>query len=219
MGHARERDRQLVVHQLPPDDGEHALDQLEQLLRLDEAELHVELRELRGAVGPGGLVAEAAGDLVVALEAGDDVQLLVGLRRLRQRVEAAGMRARRNEELARALGGRLVQDRRLELPEATVLEEAADDLGEPEADMDVAAHLIAAVVEGLAPCTARVQVPTAGVGGRVQDAVQGVAQKALQVRPKGAQVEHLRLVLLTEPDGGSAALSRSGSGLAGTLGE
>ena len=57
------------------------------------------------------------------------------------------MRARRNEELARALGGRLVQDRRLELPEATVLEEAADDLGEPEADMDVAAHLIAAQVE------------------------------------------------------------------------
>ena len=114
---------------------------------LDERELHVELGELGGAVGPGGLVAEAAGDLVVALEAGDDVELLVGLRRLRQRVELARVRAGRHQELARALGGRLVQDRRLELPEAPVLEVAADRLRELEAHPHVVAHLLAAQVE------------------------------------------------------------------------
>ena len=54
---------------------------------LDEGHLEVELRELGLAVGAQVLVAEAAGDLEVALEARDHQELLEQLRRLRQRVE------------------------------------------------------------------------------------------------------------------------------------
>ena len=55
----------------------------------DERRLDVDLRELRLAVGAQILVAEAARDLEVAVEAGHHEQLLVDLRRLRQRVELA----------------------------------------------------------------------------------------------------------------------------------
>ena len=55
---------------------------------LDEGGLDVDLGELRLAVGAQVLVAEAAGDLEVFLEAGDHQELLVLLRRLRQGVEA-----------------------------------------------------------------------------------------------------------------------------------
>ena len=66
------------------------LDDTDHVVLLDERHLEVELRELGLAVGPQVLVAEAAGDLVVALEAGHHQQLLEQLRRLRQRVEVAG---------------------------------------------------------------------------------------------------------------------------------
>ena len=55
----------------------------EHLLLADEARLHVELHELELAVGPQVLVAQAAGDLVVAVEAADHAQLLEQLRALR----------------------------------------------------------------------------------------------------------------------------------------
>ena len=54
---------------------------------IDERHFQVQLRELRLAVGPQVLVAEAAGDLHVAVVAGDHQDLLVKLRRLRQGVE------------------------------------------------------------------------------------------------------------------------------------
>ena len=62
-------------------------------LAVRERHLEVELGDLLDAVGPQVLVPEAAGDLVVALEAGDDEQLLEDLRRLREREEAAGLEA------------------------------------------------------------------------------------------------------------------------------
>ena len=55
---------------------------------LDEGGLDVDLGELGLAVGAEVLVAEAAGDLEVVLDAGDHEQLLVLLRRLGQGVEA-----------------------------------------------------------------------------------------------------------------------------------
>ena len=97
---------------------EHRLDRLEHVLLGDEAHLEVELVELAGrAVGARVLVAEARRDLEIAVEARDHQQLLELLRRLRQRVELAGMHARRHQEVARALGRRRGQDRRLELEE------------------------------------------------------------------------------------------------------
>ena len=65
------------------------------VVRRDERHLDVDLGELGLAVGAQVLVAEAAGDLEVAFDAGDHEQLLVLLRRLRQGVEAAGLHAGR----------------------------------------------------------------------------------------------------------------------------
>ena len=64
---------------------------VDHVVLVDERHLDVELRELRLPVGALVLVAEAAGDLVVALEPADHQQLLEQLRRLRQRVERPGL--------------------------------------------------------------------------------------------------------------------------------
>ena len=90
----------------------------EHVLDADERHLEVDLRELELAVGALVLVAEAARDLEVAVEARDHQQLLHELRRLRQRVERAGLEPARHQEVARALGRRLREDRRLDLEEA-----------------------------------------------------------------------------------------------------
>ena len=66
-----------------------AVDHADDVVGVDERHFQVELRELRLPVGPQVLVAEAAGDLHVAVVAGDHQDLLVELRRLRQRVERA----------------------------------------------------------------------------------------------------------------------------------
>src|SRR5262249_37696878 len=91
--HARERRLELDPAALLPDAGDDPLDESEQRVDVWERHLDVELRELLQPVGAQILVSEAAGDLVVALEARDDEQLLVDLRALRQREEAAGLQA------------------------------------------------------------------------------------------------------------------------------
>ena len=117
------------------------------VLRRDERRLDVDLRELRLTVLPQILVAEAARDLEVAVEAGDHEQLLVELRRLRQRVELARVHAARHEIVARALGRRLGEDRRLDLEEAVLAQIAPRHLHEPVAQDDVLLQLRAAQVE------------------------------------------------------------------------
>ncbi len=73
---AREGPRQLdALHRLP-DGGDQALVELQDLLLVHEAHLHVQLGEFRLAVGPEVFVAEAAGHLVVALDAAHHQQLL-----------------------------------------------------------------------------------------------------------------------------------------------
>ena len=93
---------------------------------VDEAHLEVELGELGLAIGAQILVAEAADDLVVALEAAHHQQLLEQLRRLRQRVEVPGRHAGRDQEVARALRRRARQHRRLDLEEILGVEVVAD---------------------------------------------------------------------------------------------
>ena len=109
--------------------------------RGDERSLDVDLRELRLAVGAQILVAEAAGDLEIFLDAGDLQQLLVLLRRLRQRVERAGVEPRRHEEIARTLRRRVGEDGRLDLEEAGFVEKIARGLGHAVAGAQVAPHV------------------------------------------------------------------------------
>ena len=141
VGEAREG---LDLAQVGPDvrrqRREQLLHQLQHVLFVDEAHLEVELGELRLAVGAQVLVAEAAGDLEVALEAGHHQQLLELLRRLGQGVEAARVDAAGHQVVARALGRALDQDGRLHLQEALLGQEVADELHHPVAEPDVALH-------------------------------------------------------------------------------
>lgn len=127
-------------HDRSGDEGEH-------LVLADEAGLGVELHELVLAVGAQILVAQAAGDLEVAVGAADHQQLLVELRALGQGVELAGLLAARHQELAGAFGGGGHEHRGLDLDEPLVLHGAADggvDLG---SDPEVALHPLAPQVE------------------------------------------------------------------------
>ena len=120
---------------------------LHHVLLRHERHLQVELRELELAIRAQRLVAEAARDLVVALVAGDHQQLLEQLRRLRQRVEAAALHAARHHEVARALGRRARQDRRLDVEEAGGVEVVAHRARDVVAQLERALHRLAAQVE------------------------------------------------------------------------
>ena len=72
--------------------GDDRLDRSKDIVLLDEAHLEVELIKLaRQAIGARVLVAKARRDLEVAVEARHHQELLVLLRRLRQRIELARM--------------------------------------------------------------------------------------------------------------------------------
>ncbi len=97
----------VILAELGEDGRQHVLQHLEHVLLAGERHLHVELVELAGGtVGASVLVAEAGGYLEVAVEAARHQQLLELLRRLGQGVELAGVVARGDEVVARALGAR-----------------------------------------------------------------------------------------------------------------
>ena len=102
--------------------GQRAFDDVVDEVGRRERHLEVDLRELELAIGALILVAEAARELHVAVHARDHQDLLEDLRRLRQREELAGMHAARHEEVARAFGRRLGENRRFDLPEALLVE-------------------------------------------------------------------------------------------------
>src|SRR5690606_41857278 len=83
----------------------------------DEAGLDVELHELELPVGAEVLVAQAAGDLVVAVDPPDHRELLEQLGALWERVEAARLQARGHDEVPGALGRRGDEHGRLDLDE------------------------------------------------------------------------------------------------------
>ena len=145
--HPLERRLELDADALAPDARDDALHQREDELAVGERHLDVELRQLLQAVGARILVAHAARDLVVALEPGDHEQLLRDLRRLRQRVELAGLQTRRDDEVARALRRRLPEHRRLDVDEPLAFHLLADDPHELRTDADVPLHVLAAQVE------------------------------------------------------------------------
>ena len=66
---------------------------LQNVLLLDKGHFHIDLRKLGLAVGAQILVAEAAGDLIITIDAARHQKLLENLGRLRQRVKLAGVYA------------------------------------------------------------------------------------------------------------------------------
>ena len=194
-GHAPERDLELDAEAVAPDGLGHPLHQLEEELAVREAHLDVELRDLLHPVGPKVFVAEAARDLEVAVEAGDDEQLLQDLRRLREREEAARLEAARNDEVARPFGCRLEEDRRLDLEEAGLLHRPPDRGDHAAAKPDVPLHLRPAQVE---PAVAQAQrlvdallVELEGQRGRRRDDLERVDLK-LDLAGRNVRVDRLR---------------------------
>ena len=98
--------------------GEESFDDGEDDFGAREGDLQVDLGELGLTVGAQVFVAEAARDLEVLVEAGDHEDLLEDLRRLRQRVELAGMNAAGDEVVARAFGRGARHEGRFDLVEA-----------------------------------------------------------------------------------------------------
>jgi hypothetical protein len=117
----------------PGDDGEH-------VVLVGERHLCVELHELELAIGAQVFVAQAPGDLEVAVEAADHEELLEELRALRQGVERAGLEAGGNDEVARSLRGRCDEHRRLDLDEALLLHRPPDGAVDRGAQAQVALH-------------------------------------------------------------------------------
>ena len=130
-----------------PKGDQHGLDVPEHIVHSDERGLEVDLRKLGLPVVAEVLVAKAAGDLEIAIEASHHQQLLVYLRRLRQRVELAGMHARGYEVVPRPFGCRLGEDRRLDLEKLEVGEGAARALEQTMAQDEIRLHLRAPQVE------------------------------------------------------------------------
>ena len=95
---------------------------------LGKGHLDVELGELVDAVGARILVAEAARDLNVLVDPADHEDLLQHLRRLRQGPELSGVVARRHDEVARPGWVGADHHRGLDLPEASLDKEIADEV-------------------------------------------------------------------------------------------
>ena len=89
----------------------HPLGQGHDVVFANEAQLQIDLGELGLAVGPQVLVAEAAHDLVVAVEPGDHQKLLEKLRRLGQGIELARVDAAGHQIVAGPFRGRTGQER------------------------------------------------------------------------------------------------------------
>ncbi len=136
-----------VTGQVGPEGGDDLLAEVDHVVLGDERHLDVELGELRLPVGPEVLVAVAAGDLVVALHAADHQQLLEQLRRLRQRVPAAGLQPHRDQEVAGALRRGPGQRRGLDLQEVPLVQHGAGQLVGPRAQSHRRRRTTAAQVE------------------------------------------------------------------------
>ena len=125
----------------------HFLKGVDNIVLLHKTHFAVNLRELRLAVGAEVFVAEAFHDLEIAVHACHHEQLLERLRALRQGVELAGVHARGNDEVARALRRRAHEHGRFDFEETFLVEEMAHGEAELMAQFQVAAHHFAAQVE------------------------------------------------------------------------
>ena len=147
VAHDRKRIGQGDAEHLLEYRPEHAFENGTDLRFAQERGLAVDLGEFGLAVGAQVLVAEALGDLVVAVVARDHEELLEQLRRLRQREELPGMHARGYQVVARAFGRRAGEHRRLDVDEAVRIEILPHRHGGAIAQHQVLLHRLAAQVD------------------------------------------------------------------------
>ena len=122
---------------------QHRLDRVEHIVLRDKAHFEIELIEFaRRTVGARVFIAEAWRDLEIAVETRNHQQLFEHLRRLRQRVEFAGMDAAGNQIVARAFRARRSQDRRLELGKSLINHPTAHARNYIRAQHDVAVQTL-----------------------------------------------------------------------------
>ena len=142
VGDAAERGLIGIPARILGKDGrEHPLEHFEDVFLRRERHLDIQLIELAGrTVGAGVLVTEAGGDLEVLVEPRAHQELLVLLRRLRERIELAGIDAAGNDVVARALGRRTRQNRRVDLVKAALGHELAKIGDDLRAQNDLVAH-------------------------------------------------------------------------------
>src|SRR4029077_2976903 len=127
---------------------DHPLPPVKHLVLGGEAHLQIELIKFAGrAVGARVFVAKARRDLKIPVEAGYHDQLLELLRRLRQRVEFAGMQARGYQKIARAFRRRSCENGRLEFEEALLFHPPPQRVDDGAALHDVAMQMLAAQIE------------------------------------------------------------------------
>jgi len=125
---AQERGRNVDIENILPNFLHHAFEDAVNILARDKRRLDVHLGELHLAVGAQVFVAEAARDLEITFHAGDHENLFKLLGRLRERVEFAGVDARRHEIFARAFGRGFEERGRLDFDELLGVEVVANRL-------------------------------------------------------------------------------------------
>ena len=176
--HTTQRRRHLDAH-AAEGVGQDLLERAHDVVLVHEGHLDIDLGELGLTVGTQVLVAEALGNLVVALNATDHEQLLQKLRGLRQGVEVARLDAAGNDEVAGALGRGLEQGGRLDLHELTVVQRLPNGKGKVGAQLEVGHHLGTTEVQ--------IAIAQAGVLARL-DAVLDLERRG------DGRVEHLGVV-------------------------
>ena len=102
--------------------GKHLFHEVHDIFTLNEAHLDVYLGEFGLAIRTKIFVAETACDLIVAFNATDHEHLLELLRRLRQCVERARVRTRRNDVVTCAFWGGIRKDRGLDLKKSMLVQ-------------------------------------------------------------------------------------------------
>ena len=162
----------------------------EHLVLTHEGRLDVELGELELAIGPQVLVPHAAGDLVVAVDPADHEELLGDLGALRQHVERAALQPGRDRELARALGRRRPEQRRLDLDEALALHGPSQRAVHLRPQPQVALHPLGAQIEVAIAQPDRLVGLGAGVEGerRRLGRRQGPRPRSRRARPRRSAV-------------------------------
>ena len=146
-GHPQEGGLYVHVQDLFEHPLQEALLDLHHVVLVDEGHLQVDLGELRLAVGPQILVPEAAGDLHIAVKAGQHQQLLVLLGGLGQGIELAWMDAGGDQIVPGAFGGGFGQHGGLDLQKALLVEIVPGHLGHLVAGGDGMLHIRAAQVQ------------------------------------------------------------------------